>query len=261
MTAHSEALRALHTGPDLLLLPNVWDATSARMVEAAGFPAVATGSGAVSASLGYDDGEQTPFAEMLAAVGRIARAVSVPVTADMESGYGMDPAELAAALLDAGVAGLNYEDTDHAHSPHAVLLEPESQAERIAVLRQSGLVVNARVDTFRLVDLTPDDRLVETIRRGRIYREAGADCVYPIVMADSDHLRAVVAEVGGAVNAFARPELPSLNELRAIGIRRVSFGSGLARVADAAVRSAVDALYAGADHTVITRPTLDPDGE
>ena len=109
----ADVLRRLHHGPAPLVLPNAWDAASARLVEAAGFPAVATGSAGVAASLGYEDNERAPVEEMLAAAGRICRAVSVPVTVDAEAGYGLPPDELAARLAAAGAAGCNVEDTDH----------------------------------------------------------------------------------------------------------------------------------------------------
>ncbi len=147
LVSAAERLRVLHHGPQPLVLPNVWDPVSARAFADAGFSALATSSSAVAATLGYRDG-QTPGAEMLGAVARIARSVSVPVTADIEDGYGLAPAELAARLADAGVAGCNLEDSDPATGE---LTDPERQADFLAAVRAAAgpaLVVNARVDVF-----------------------------------------------------------------------------------------------------------------
>jgi 2-methylisocitrate lyase-like PEP mutase family enzyme len=179
LVARARRLRELHAGPELLVLPNVWDAATARTVAAAGFPAVATSSGAVALSLGYADHEQAPPGEMLAAVARVVRAVDVPVTADVESGYGWPAAELVDRLATAGAVGCNLEDTDHAAGG---LRDADTQAERIAAVRAAAaasgtdLVVNARVDTF-LHPGDPAAQLDEGIRRARRYLEAGADCV------------------------------------------------------------------------------------
>lgn len=145
-TETATRLRDLHTRTTPLILPNVWDAASARAVEAAGFPVVATGSSAMAAVLGYEDGEHTPPAEMLAAVARIVRAVGVPVTADMERGYGLKPAELVERLLEAGASGCDLED-----SGRDGLIDREEQADFLAAVRAAAgadLVVNARVDTY-----------------------------------------------------------------------------------------------------------------
>jgi 2-methylisocitrate lyase-like PEP mutase family enzyme len=211
------ALRALHVPGDPLVLPNAWDAATARAVEQAGFPAVATTSGGVAEALGYEDGERTPPAEMLAAVARIARAVAVPVTADMEAGYGLDDAELAARLVEAGAAGLNLEDTDHANFP--ALAPAERHAARIARIKGSAdLVVNARVDVHLRGGRTP-----EALDRARAYRDAGADCVYPIGVADESTVAAFV-ELGAPVNVLLRPGAPPMARLAELGVARVSLG-------------------------------------
>src|SRR5262252_9590657 len=146
-----ELLRSLHSPGDPLLLPNAWDVATARAVVAAGYPVVATTSGGVAAALGYEDHEGAPGDEMLAAAARIARSVEVPVTVDAEAGYGMEPAELVAALREAGAAGCNLEDTDHATSS---LRDPGRHAEWLAAVRRAAsedgyrLVINARVDVF-----------------------------------------------------------------------------------------------------------------
>ncbi|MEW9547941.1 isocitrate lyase/phosphoenolpyruvate mutase family protein [Nonomuraea sp. NPDC050783] len=220
-------LRALHVPGTPVILPNVWDAASARAVQEAGFPAVATGSAAVCDALGYDDGERMPVEEMLAAVARVARAVDVPVSADIERGYGLKPAELAERLIACGAAGCNLEDSDPRTGE---LLDPGEQAEFLAGVRAAAgdaLVINARVDTYLHGGGSREDALA----RARRYLEAGADCVYPIVLGDEDEIRALVDELAGApVNVLFRPGTPSLGRLAELGVARVSFGSGLYRL-------------------------------
>ena len=219
------ALKALHVPGKPLVLPNVWDADTAKLVEAAGFPAVATSSVAVAAALGFPDGEAAPADEMFAAAARIAKAVGVPVTVDAESGYGLSGAELAGRLLDAGAAGCNFEDTDHATGD---VRPVAAQAERIAALREAagdGLVINARVDSFRGVD--PKDHLADGVARAKAYLEAGADCVYPIHLRTPELIAEFVRETGGAVNAPAWPGSPGLEGLAELGVARISLGGGL----------------------------------
>ncbi|MEU4519478.1 isocitrate lyase/phosphoenolpyruvate mutase family protein [Amycolatopsis sp. NPDC024027] len=219
------ALRALHVPGKPLVLPNAWDADTAKLVEAAGFPAIATSSVAVAAALGFADGEQAPAAEMFAAAARIAKAVGVPVTVDAESGYGLSGAELAGRLLDAGAVGCNFEDTDHATGDVRPVGE---QAARIAALREAagdGLVINARVDSFRGVD--PEEALEAGVARAKAYLEAGADCVYPIHLRTPELIAEFVRETGGAVNVPAWPGSPGLEGLAELGVARISLGGGL----------------------------------
>src|SRR5580765_2177114 len=195
LESRCDLLRSLHRPGEPLLLPNAWDVATARAVVAAGFPVVATASGGVAATLGYEDHQGAPADEMLAAAGRIARGVDVPVSVDAEAGYGMEPADLVAALHTAGAAGCNLEDTDHLAGE---LGDPDRHAEWLAAVRQAasadgyGLVINARVDVFlgpffagagpgTQVDLVP-----EALQRANAYLEAGADCVYPIGLWETD---------------------------------------------------------------------------
>src|SRR6478735_2598941 len=195
LTAQAEQLRGLHHG-ELLVLPNVWDAASARIVVEAGFPAVATASAAITAMLGYPDGEGAPSTEMFAAAGRVARAVSVPVTVDAEAGYRLAPRELVDRLLEIGAVGCNLEDTDH-HTGR--LVEVAAQADWLAAVRSAArdagvpIVVNARVDVWLPTSGVSDrDRVGEAVRRGRRYRDAGADCLYPIGVRRKADLAALV---------------------------------------------------------------------
>ncbi|HZX04158.1 isocitrate lyase/phosphoenolpyruvate mutase family protein [Kribbella sp.] len=219
MTA--EHFRALHHGGTPLVLPNAWDPVSARLIADAGFPAVATSSGAVARVLGYDDGQLTPPSTMFAAVAQIARAVDVPVTADMEAGYGLPPKEFAERLLETGAVGCNLED-----SADGELVDVARQADYLAEVRAAAgaeLVINARVDTFvRRVD----DPVTEAVRRGREYRRAGADCVYPI-LAPLDHLAEVAEGVGGPINGHAAVGGPTPTELAAAGATRISYGTSV----------------------------------
>jgi 2-methylisocitrate lyase-like PEP mutase family enzyme len=210
-------LRALHVPGDPLILPNAWDAATAKLVVEAGFPVVATTSSGVAEALGYEDGERTPPDEMFAAVARITRAVPVPVTADLEAGYGLDPATLAERVVAGGAVGLNLEDTDHAQ--HPALTPVDAQAERIAAIKASAdLVLNARIDVHIRGGSTE-----EALARARAYRDAGADCVYPIGVADERTIGAFV-EVGVPVNILLRPGAPPIARLAELGVARVSLG-------------------------------------
>jgi 2-methylisocitrate lyase-like PEP mutase family enzyme len=233
LLSRCELLRSLHRPGDPLLLPNAWDVATARAVVAAGFPVVATTSGGVAATLGYEDHEGAPADEMLAAAARIAQGVEVPVTVDAEAGYGMEPAELVAALRSAGTAGCNLEDTDHAAGD---LRDPDEHAEWLKAVRQAAsaedypLVINARIDVFLGPLLagagpgTQEELVPEALRRANAYLEAGVDCVYPIVLWETGALRRFISHVRGPVNVVRMPQAPSLAELSELGVARVSWG-------------------------------------
>jgi 2-methylisocitrate lyase-like PEP mutase family enzyme len=237
-----DLLRSLHVPGEPLVLPNAWDAASARAVVAAGFPVVATTSGGVAAALGYEDHEGAPGDEMLAAAARIARSVDVPVTVDAEAGYGLEPAELVAALERAGAAGCNLEETDHAAG---TLRDPREHAAWLREVREAGygLVINARIDVFlgggEQRELVPD-----ALRRAHAYAEAGADCVFPILLSEPDALAAFMAEAPGPVNVLATPRVPSLHQLAELGVARVSYGSLLHRQSLEQLASALDSIAA-----------------
>jgi 2-methylisocitrate lyase-like PEP mutase family enzyme len=237
-------LRAMHTGPQPLILPNIWDAASARSFAEAGFAALATSSSAVAATLGYRDG-QTPGDEMFAAIGRIARSVNVPVTADIESGYGLMPAELVDRLADCGVVGCNLEDSDPVTK---ALVDPNRQAEWLGEVRAAAgpeLVINARVDVYvhppaahqaasghdRAADDADDadDRdpvTADAVARASAYLAAGSDCIYPI-LAPPAALGRLVERIAGPVNALYVPGGPGFAALAALGVVRITFGGGL----------------------------------
>lgn len=244
LRAQADRLRELHHG-ECLVLPNVWDAASARVVAEAGFPAVATASAAITAMLGYPDGEAAPWSEMFAAAGRIARAVAVPVTVDAEAGYRLPPRDLVDRLLEIGAVGCNLEDTDHRTGG---LVETAAQADWLAAVRAAAtaagvpIVINARVDAFLPTSGIADaDRLEETIRRGRRYLAAGADCIYPIGVRRKVDLAGVVDGLPGPINGNTGDEL-DLSTLRELGVARVSYGPRFYRAAMADFAAAVNGL-------------------
>jgi 2-methylisocitrate lyase-like PEP mutase family enzyme len=239
----------LHHGAGPLVLPNAWDAASAAAVERAGFPAVASSSGAVARTLGVADADSMAPDLAFSAVAGMAGAVSIPVTADVEAGYELAAGELVERLLAAGAVGCNLEDTDH----HGLgpLVGAEAQAARLAAVKEAGrsagvdLVVNARIDVHLRQVGTDEEQLAESVRRARLYLEAGADCAFPIGVVDETVIARLVQAVPGPVNVMLRPGAPSLDRLGRLGVRRVSVGSGLHRVALRAVEGALERLRAG----------------
>jgi 2-methylisocitrate lyase-like PEP mutase family enzyme len=232
LRARCELLRSLHRRGDPLLLPNAWDVATAKAVVGAGFAVVATTSWGVAATLGYDDEEQAPTEEMFAAATRIARSVEVPVTVDAEAGYGMQPSELVAALRDVGAAGCNLEDTEW---PARTLRDPDLHAEWLRAVREAAfgqgypLVINARIDSFFhpfLADEgSPQEEFVDdAVRRANAYLEARVDCVYPICLWEMGPLRRFMSQVSRPVNITREPTAPSIAELSALGVARVSWG-------------------------------------
>ncbi len=232
--------RDMHAGPGILLLPNAWDAASARIFEEAGFRALATTSAGVAYALGYPDGERISRDQMLAAVGRIAAAVQIPVSADMEGGYGptvADAEATARGVLAAGAVGLNFEDARDGR-----LVETAQQAERVRAMRRVAdeagvpLVINARTDVFLLQVGAPESRLAEAIARANAYREAGADCLFLPGVRDAETIAALAGAIHGPINILATPGAPAAAELARLGVARVSTGSGPMRASMTATR-------------------------
>jgi 2-methylisocitrate lyase-like PEP mutase family enzyme len=239
----AEILRKLHGGSRALVLPNAWDVASACVLEQMGYPAIATTSAGVAFALGYPDGQRISRDEMLEVVARIARAVRVPVTADMESGYGTTPAEMAdtaKAIVAAGAVGLNFEDvTGEIESSH---VETSLQVEKIRTIREVSasmgvsLVINARTDVY-LMPIGPEaTRFDRTVERLRAYRAAGADCVFAPGLVDRGLIGKLVKAVEAPLNVLATSGCPSIPELEALGVRRVSIGSGVMRATLGLVR-------------------------
>jgi 2-methylisocitrate lyase-like PEP mutase family enzyme len=244
--ARAQDFRKMHDRTNVLLLPNAWDAVTARLLAQLGFPAIATTSGGVAWALGYPDGELAPLSEVLAVIRRIAHTVAVPVTADIESGYGTTPKDVSQtvrAVIDAGAVGINLEDSLHAP---AALRDVNSAADRIRAARAAAnaagvpIVINARIDTYLLkVGDRDNQRFDETVRRAKAYLAAGADCVFPITLSDGPTLGALVAAIDAPVNVAPRPGLPPIAELQRLGIARVSTATRLVTVALAAIERAV----------------------
>lgn len=225
-------LRALHVAGDPLVLPNAWDAASARMAQAAGFPAVATSSAATAAILGYGDGEAAPVEAVLAATERIVRAVGVPVTVDFERGYRLAPVELVERFAETGAVGMNLEDSNPASGQ---MIDAAEQADFLAAVRDAAvshgvdLVINARTDSFLRQVGPPQAQLAATLDRAASYLAAGADCLYPIGVQAPAVIRALVEGIPGPINVAYGKGAMSLAEFAALGVARVSFGPALQR--------------------------------
>ena len=227
----ARVLLSLHTQTALLVLPNIWNPIGARVLQAKGYPAVATASAAISASLGYRDGEKLKRSSLIDLTGRIARSVDVPVTADIEAGYGGTIADLAETInevIDSGVVGVNIEDS---FEVEGVLRPVEEQCERISVVRQVAdrrgipLVINARVDSFLSSSFVDHgDATEDAVTRAKAYAEAGADCIYPIGPGDLETAAALRAGIELPINILVTPLAAPLKALETIGVNRVSFG-------------------------------------
>jgi len=258
----AEKFRKLHRGPRMLLLPNAWDVASARILEECGHPAIATTSAGIAYSLGYPDGQRISRDEMLEMAGRIARAVRIPVTADLEAGYGTtvkEMAETVKAAIEAGAIGMNLEDVTGDDESSEV---PSSlQVEKIRAIRETAaslgvpFVLNARTDVY-LMPIGPEaTRFGRTVERLRAYRKAGADCLFAPGVYDRDTIAKLVKAVDGPLNILANPACPPVAELEKIGVARVSAGSGIMRAAMGAVQRigkemmearSCDSMFAGA---------------
>jgi 2-methylisocitrate lyase-like PEP mutase family enzyme len=228
-------LRQLHEGSEPLLLANVWDVASARIVEQLGFKALATTSAGIANLLGYPDGENIAAKEMLEWVGRIVRAVELPVTADLEAGYDLDDVNtLVTEMIAIGAVGLNIEDADHATRS---LLDVKTQAERIAAIREIAsnldvpVVINARTDAYMLDTVKDQDRFAIAAERARAYRQAGADCIFVPGLRDIEIIKELLQATPGPINILVGPGSPSVSELARVGVRRISLGSSPNRAA------------------------------
>ena len=247
--AKAEALRDLHVPGDPLLLLNAWDAASAVVIARAGARAIATSSAAAANALGYADGQHLTREQMLGAVAAIAGAVDLPVTADMEAGYGDEPEAAAATargVVGVGAVGLNMEDLSDGSED---LLPIERFAAKIAAVRAVGeetgipLVLNARTDVFLGQVGDPATRLERAVERGRAYLDAGADCIFVPGVIDPGVITALVQGIDGPVSILAVPGSPPLTELKAFGVARISTGSGPYRAALSLARTMADEAY------------------
>lgn len=246
----AEDFRKLHRAPPILLLPNSWDPMSARIFEAAGFPAAATTSGGLAWALGYQDGEKAPWPEVVAATHRIAEAIRVPLTADIETGYGATPDALARSVTDiigAGAVGVNLEDgTPNPQEPVRTI---DDAAARIRAARAAAsaagvpVVINARVDLYLKHVGDEATRFTETVRRAEAYLAAGADCIFVFAVADIDLIKKLTAAIKAPVNVVGRAGGPGLKALEAAGVARVSIASGASMVVMSTIQRIAEELH------------------
>jgi 2-methylisocitrate lyase-like PEP mutase family enzyme len=229
----AEEFRSLHKAERILVLPNAWDVPSARVFEDAEFAAIATSSAALAVSLGFPDGERIGKGELFAAVKKIADSISVPLSVDVESGFGATEDQLTDTIrrvITAGGIGINIEDISSFQSK--TLVPIENQAERVRMVRRGSdslgipLVINARTDAYRFGTGDEGAKLQEAIRRAKAYAEAGADCVYPMGLTERAAITSFVKAVDKPVNIMARKGAPSISELERMGVKRVSLGPG-----------------------------------
>ena len=250
--------RQLHRGPAPLVLPNVWDVASARIFEETGFPALATTSAGVAFSLGYPDGQRIPPEEMIARIARIARAIKVPLSADIESGYGSTSeaaAQTTRELIQAGAIGMNLEDA--ADDPARPLLDLELAVEKIQAVRKAAaqagvpVVVNARTDVYLLPGAQPAAGYDEAHRRLIAYRDAGADCVFAPGLKDADTIGRLARDLQCPLNILAVPGSPSIPELQKLGVARVSLGSGPMRATLTLLRNIANELKSAGTYSAL----------
>ena len=226
----AEDFRELHHRKRILILPNAWDVPSARVFENEGFPAIATSSAGLTVSLGYPDGEIIGREEFVSAVKRIATVLSVPLSVDIVAGFGKSTKEVlitVKAILKAGGIGINIEDFAHATKK---LYPIERQVENIRAIQRLAdtegvpLVINARTDALRFGIGDEDAKFEEAVRRATAYRDAGADCVYPMGLTEAVSISHFVRELDFPINVMVRKGLPTINELQELGVARISFG-------------------------------------
>jgi 2-methylisocitrate lyase-like PEP mutase family enzyme len=256
----AEAFRAMHTHGSILVLANVWDVASARVVEDAGFPALATTSAGIAFAHGFPDGQKIPPEQMFAAIAEIAARVRVPVSADVEAGYGPKPsdaARTARAVIEAGAVGMNFEDATG--EPERPLFDLSLQVERIRAIRESSqaqevpLVLNARTDVYLAQVGDPATRYDRTVKRLTAFRDAGADCVFVPGVRDSETIRRIVVDLQCPVNILAGPGSPTIPELAALAVRRVSLGSGPMRATMGLLQKLARELSVGGTYSALDK--------
>jgi 2-methylisocitrate lyase-like PEP mutase family enzyme len=255
----ADVFKKLHYSEDLLVLPNLWDVAGATLLEETGYRAVATASAAIARANGYRDGENIPFDLVLSILSQIVKAVGVPVTADIESGYASDAATLKTnirKLIETGIAGINMEDSDPRTRR---LLSIEAQAERIRLIRRVAeregvrLFINARTDVYLLhSDLQSETLLEQTIERGKAYVDAGADAIYPILVKDEVSIATLVEELSVPVNILATIGVPDIQVLRKLGVARVSFGPNFQKAVLLAMKKLLSDVKSEGSHRSVT---------
>lgn len=249
MTTTADQFHALHAGPDVLLLPNAWDAASAALMEDAGAKAVATSSAAVAWGRGYADGDALPVATLIDVIAGAARVIKVPLTADIEGGYTDDLGELSEtvkAVVEAGAVGINLEDGRR---------DPDLHARKVAAARAAAqgagvdLFINARTDVYLANLAEGEAALAETLRRAALYKDAGASGIFVPMPIEEDLLSQLAAGIALPVNAMGRPGMPSAKRLAELGVRRLSSATGPFRAAYGAMLTATRTYLADGDTT------------
>lgn len=255
-------LNTLHHNGKLLVLPNIWDPLGAVMLECLGYPAVATASASIAFSNGYQDGEKIPFKDLWFILNKIVRSVKIPVTADIERGYAKNNTELkenTKMLLDAGIAGINFEDTN---GDGKTILPIEAQCEKLTVIRNTAsemgvpLFINARTDVYlKANDLPDEEKLAEAMRRGKAYKDSGANCFYPISLKKKEQIATIIKEVGLPVNVLLLPGIPDFETLKIIGVARLSLGPGFLKTSINAMKNIAEKLlHDEGMHEIIDNP-------
>ena len=255
--------RGFHQGPPLLVLPNAWDAASARIIEQAGFRAIATTSSGVAAALGYSDGQHMSRELMIDALARITHVVECPVTVDIEAGYGNSIDEVlqtVKAVFMTGAVGINIEDS--LKQQEKALVDIAYQVELIKALRELArsmdvpFVINARVDVFLLAIGEPESRFEQTVQRAHAYLHAGADCIYPIGILDRTMIANLVKAINGPINILGGPPGPPLPELAQLGVARVSLAGSLMRSVLGHLRAIAQELFESGTYTKMNAEAL-----
>ena len=249
LTDNANLFKSLHHNDKILVLPNIWDPLGAVLLESLGYAAVATASASIALSNGYADGEKISFKELLAILKRITGSVKIPVTADVESGYASNITMLEEnikQLIDAGISGINIEDSAHDDSK---LISSNAQCDKINCIKNTAMklgvpiFINARTDVYlKENNLSAEEKLAETIRRGNAYKNAGADGFYPIFLKENESMKSIVKEVGLPVNILLLPGIPDFETLHAAGVARVSLGPGFLKIAINAMKDIAEKL-------------------
>jgi len=242
-------LHELHHNNKLLILPNIWNPLSAKLLEEIGYKVVATASASIAFANGYQDGEKIPFDDLIFILKRIVKSVNIPVTADIESGYASNNAVLKEnikRLIDTGIAGINFEDSRHDEQK---LFSKEEQSEKISLIKNtaagdgSNLFINARTDVFiKQNHLSKEEKLAEAIERGKAYKAAGADGFYPIFLKEKLSIKTMIKEVALPVNILMLPGIPDFSELKGIGVARISLGPGFLKYAIKSMKNIAEKL-------------------
>ncbi|HEY5392116.1 MAG TPA: isocitrate lyase/phosphoenolpyruvate mutase family protein [Hanamia sp.] len=232
-------LHELHHNGKMLVLPNIWDPLGAALLESLEYPAIATASASIAFTNGYIDGENMPFNEVVIQLNKIVKSVNIPVTADIESGYANSDAEFRKnieMIINSGVVGINIEDTN---KQSGALFPIEIQCQRIGLIRNiseamgTSLFINARTDVYIKGNdfITDEEKFEETLKRGKAYMDAGADCIFPIVMKQKKDIQNLISNLQCPTNILALPGVPDLKILNEIGVARVSLGPGFLKIA------------------------------